>query len=601
MGNTRSVIDPACLQMFSLSAEYKRNVKVCWNDIYFNQQKKLMKQFLVLQSQSAAGLVSPYITVEDMSDYLVLQRSKNQERLRKAPSQKGNNLAYVTWLVDTNLMMGDMEFQAARELMNDLSMPVESLGSTDLSYLNPEIRDEVQRALRNISRSLTFQPSSSLSSTSEVVLDLVLRLLQVLWPLLAAGPCDRASIGLSDTCVSIVLAVLEKLSAALKSPAPQVHYFRATGIRLARSLLTKLWCLTTPKELRRAKSARSSKLIRTIAGAVTVEVQRLFEAPPDFIPVGSVYRWLSETRANRSRAAPRKPDVLVVHSDTLKNLLGLSVIQAYDGKMGKEVIDLHDWPLLDDVVNQLTQSGVKVTKNKEEVTWHLDLDDILTMVTNIHNCAHQFSGTKTILQFALSARANLLSRLIAQQMVRGLLKVKDKLNQDDEEEESPERCQFNTDPDMVLKHIIISFLEKLYPASEGLGEDLVAKFLSLAGQLCTLVHNIVARSHKSRTFRQELAKQKNSRRSMGSTARSSQDQDRCLVAANMVSNLLGHLQPRLSRSATQFDLSSSSESRGWAQPEGGGRGWQGGLACCCNVSNEDMEVYTISSPLRNDI
>lgn len=353
---------------------------------------------------------------------------------------------------------------------------------------NPEIRDEVQRALRNISRSLTFQPSSNPSSTSEVVLDLVPRLLQGLWP--PVGPCDRACMGLSDTCVSIVLAVLEKLPEALKSSAPQVHYSRATGLRLGHSLLTKLRRLGTPKELRRAKSAMSSKLIRTIAGAVTVEVQRLFEAPSDFISVGSVNSWLSETRANRSRAAPRKPEVLVVHSDTLKNILGLAVIQAYDGKMGKEVIDLHDWPLMDDVVNQLTQSGVKVTKNKEKVTWHLDLEDILTMVTNIHNCAHQFSGTKTVLQFALSARANLLSRQIAQQMVRELMKVKDKLNQDNEEEESPKRCQFNTDPDMVLKHIIIRFLEKLYPASEELGEDLVVKFLSLAGQLCTLVQNL---------------------------------------------------------------------------------------------------------------
>ncbi|XP_045079970.1 uncharacterized protein LOC121546994 isoform X1 [Coregonus clupeaformis] len=408
-------------QMFSSSAEYLQTVERCWDKSYYNEQKKLMKQFLVLQRQGVQSHVPHHTTVEDMSNWLV--KNKTLEQFRKEAAE-GNDIAHLTWEVNTQLRMRDIEHEAFTELATDLSQPIDSLDlNTDLSYLNPEVCDEVVRALKSISRSLAFQPYSKLCCPSKVVVDIVPRLLQALWSRQMEGPCDRYSMALSNMSVTIVLPVVDNLSGVLKAlPVAQVYYSRSTGVRMVHSLNRKIQFLSSPEDLRRTLLIQSSTLISTIIEAVSTKVQRMFEAPADYIPLSSIRSWLSEPKASEVR--PKCSDQLVISSELLRTIIGLIVYVVFEGHL-EEDINLHYWPLINDIIHQLSLCGVKVTKRASKANWHLGWDQILEMVTNIHTHLHHYTGTELVLKFATSARATMLTRHMVHHVVEELVKLKD--------------------------------------------------------------------------------------------------------------------------------------------------------------------------------
>ncbi|XP_031660430.1 uncharacterized protein LOC116357424 [Oncorhynchus kisutch] len=320
--------------------------------------------------------------------------------------------------------MRDVEHEAFTELATDLSQAINSLDFTaDLSYLNPEVCDEVVRALKSISQSLAFQPYSELCCPSKVVVDIVSRLLQALWSCQMESPCDRSSMALSDMSVTIVLAVVENLSRVLKAPpVAQVYYSRSTGVRMVHSLNRKIQCLNSPEDLRRALFTQSSTLISTIIEAVSTKVQRLFEAPADYIPLSSIRSWLSEPKASEVR--PKCPDQLVISSELLRNIIGMIVYVVFEEHL-EEDINLHYWPLINDIIHQLSLCGVKVTKKGGKANWHIGWHQILEMVTNIHTHLHHYTGTELVLKFATSARATMLTRHMVHHVVEELVKLKD--------------------------------------------------------------------------------------------------------------------------------------------------------------------------------
>ncbi|XP_031660437.1 uncharacterized protein LOC116357429 [Oncorhynchus kisutch] len=381
--------------------------------------KKLMKQFLVLQRQGLQSHVPHHTTVEDMSNWLIKNKS-----LERKEAEEGNDISHLTWEVNTQLRMRDVEHEAFTELATDLSQAINSLDFTaDLSYLNPEVCDEVVRALKSISQSLAFQPYSELCCPSKVVVDIVSRLLQALWSCQMESPCDQSSMALSDMSVTIVLAVVENLSRVLKAPpVAQVFYSRSTGVRMVHSLNRKIQCLNSPEDLRRALFTQSSTLISTIIEAVSTKVQRLFEAPADYIPLSSIRSWLSEPKASEVR--PKCPDQLVISSELLRNIIGMIVYVVFEGHL-EEDINLHYWPLINDIIHQLSLCGVKVTKKGGKANWHIGWYQILEMVTNIHTHLHHYTGTELVLKFATSARATMLTRHMVHHVVEELVKLKD--------------------------------------------------------------------------------------------------------------------------------------------------------------------------------
>ncbi|XP_042162212.1 uncharacterized protein LOC121840846 [Oncorhynchus tshawytscha] len=237
------------------------------------------------------------------------------------------------------------------------------------------------------------------------------------------SPCDQSSMALSDMSVTIVLAVVENLSRVLKAPpVAQVYYSRSTGVRMVHSLNRKIQCLSSPEDLRRALFTQSSTLISTIIEAVSTKVQRLFEAPADYIPLSSIRSWLSEPKASEVR--PKCPDQLVISSEILRNIIGMIVYVVFEGHL-EEDINLHYWPLINDIIHQLSLCGVKVTKKGGKANWHIGWYQILEMVTNIHTHLHHYTGTELVLKFATSARATMLTRHMVHHVVEELVKLKD--------------------------------------------------------------------------------------------------------------------------------------------------------------------------------
>uniref|UniRef100_A0A673X8L7 Uncharacterized protein n=1 Tax=Salmo trutta TaxID=8032 RepID=A0A673X8L7_SALTR len=191
---------------------------------------------------------------------------------------------------------------------------------------------------------------------------------------------------------------------------------------MVHSLNRKIQCLSSPEDLRRALFTQSSTLISTIIEAVSTKVQRLFEAPADYIPLSSIRSWLSEPKASEVR--PKCPDQLVISSELLRTIIGMIVYLVFEGHL-EEDINLHYWPLINDIIHQLSLCGVKVTKKGGKANWHIGWYQILEMGTNIHTHLRHYTGRELVLKLATSARATMLTRCMVHHVVEELVKLKD--------------------------------------------------------------------------------------------------------------------------------------------------------------------------------
>ncbi|KAK6318481.1 hypothetical protein J4Q44_G00117720 [Coregonus suidteri] len=180
---------------FCRSSLYFQTLQACWEEVYYNKQKKLMGHYLLLQSR---GQVSPHVTMEHMSDWLVSQGKKSLRReceyhvsshlhchsLSPAALQEGvegnpgggNELARLTWEVNTCLKMIDMEHEAVCKLRRSMH-PTSPAGAD----IDPKVHSIVERAVRSILDKLSNKPCSNLLSPSQVVVELVPRILLALW------------------------------------------------------------------------------------------------------------------------------------------------------------------------------------------------------------------------------------------------------------------------------------------------------------------------------------------------------------------------------------------------------------------------------------
>ncbi|KAK6300516.1 hypothetical protein J4Q44_G00286140 [Coregonus suidteri] len=229
---------------FCRSSLYFQTLQACWEEAYYNKQKKLMVHYLLLQSR---GQVSPHVTMEHMSDWLVSQGKKSfhlhchslspaalQEVVWKETLEEGNELARLTWEVNTCLKMIDMEHKAVCKLRR--SMHTTSPAGADI---DPKVHIIVERAVRSILDKLSNKPCSNLLSPSQVVVELVPRILLALWLQPEEGHSDHPIL-LSGMAVSMVVAVGEKLSNTLKASSPHTPFSRAAAFDSVRSILGRI-------------------------------------------------------------------------------------------------------------------------------------------------------------------------------------------------------------------------------------------------------------------------------------------------------------------------------------------------------------------------
>ncbi|KAM9437915.1 uncharacterized protein ACWYII_015630 isoform 2-T2 [Salvelinus alpinus] len=257
---------------FCRSSLYFQTLQACWEETYYNKQKKLMVHYLLLQSQ---GQVPPHVTTEHMSNWLVSQGKKSlRERVWKETLEEGNDLARLAWEVNTCLKMMDIEHEAFCKLRR-------SMHPTSPADIDPKVHSIVERAVRSILGEQSNEPRSNLLSPSQVVVEVVPRLLLALWLQPEEGHSEHPIL-ISGMAVGMVAAVVEKLSCMLKDPSPHIPFSRAAAFDSVRSILGRISQSFSTDDL------QSRFYISSVCAFVADEVQSCFQPPAATLPVPPV-------------------------------------------------------------------------------------------------------------------------------------------------------------------------------------------------------------------------------------------------------------------------------------------------------------------------
>ncbi|KAM9447524.1 uncharacterized protein ACWYII_013028 isoform 2-T2 [Salvelinus alpinus] len=257
---------------FCRSSLYFQTLQACWEETYYNKQKKLMVHYLLLQSQ---GQVPPHVTTEHMSNWLVSQSKKSlRERVWKETLGEGNDLARLAWEVNTCLKMMDIEHEAFCKLRR-------SMHSTSPADIDPKVHSIVERAVRSILGEQSNESRSNLLSPSQVVVEVVPRLLLALWLKPEEGHSEHPIL-ISGMAVGMVAAVVEKLSCMLKDPSPHIPFSRAAAFDSVRSILGRISQSFSTDDL------QSPFYMSSVCAFVVDEVQSCFQPPAATLPVPPV-------------------------------------------------------------------------------------------------------------------------------------------------------------------------------------------------------------------------------------------------------------------------------------------------------------------------
>ncbi|XP_036801439.1 uncharacterized protein LOC110516898 [Oncorhynchus mykiss] len=299
-----------------------------------------MVHYLLLQSQ---GQVPHHVTTEHMSGWLVSQGKKSlRERVWKETLEEGNDLARLTWEVNTCLKMIDIEHEAVCKLRR-------SLHSTSPADIDPKVHSIVERAVRSIMGELSNEPRSNLLSPSQVVVEVVPRLLLALWLQPKEGHSGHPIL-ISGMAVGMVAAVVEKLSSMLKAPSPQIPFSRAAAFESVWSILGRISQSFSTDDL------QSPFYVRSVCAFVADEVQSCFQPPAATLPVLPVVAAAISTTP---------PDILA---------------EADPASSHMEVVDITANTEADPASSHLEVVDITINTDADSASSHLEVVDITSSI-----------------------------------------------------------------------------------------------------------------------------------------------------------------------------------------------------------------------------
>ncbi|XP_045550767.1 uncharacterized protein [Salmo salar] len=276
-----------------------------------------MVHYLLLQSQ---GQVPPHVTTEHMSNWLVSQSKKSlRERVWKETLEEGNDLARLAWEVNTCLKMMDIEHEAFCKLRR-------SMHSTSPADIDPKVHSIVERAVRSILGEQSNEPRSNLLSPSQVVVEVVPRLLLALWLQPEEGHSEHPILT-SGMAVGTVAAVVEKLSCMLKNPSHHIPFSRAAAFESVRSILGRISQSFSTDDL------QSPFYMSSVCAFVADEVQSCFQPPAATLPVHPVLAVAVST----TRPADIQADLASSHREVVNITVNT---EADPGSSHLEVVDI---------------------------------------------------------------------------------------------------------------------------------------------------------------------------------------------------------------------------------------------------------------------
>ncbi|XP_038862139.1 uncharacterized protein LOC120057731 [Salvelinus namaycush] len=156
-----------------------------------------------------------------------------------------------------------------------------SMHSTSPADIDPKVHSIVERAVRSILGEQSNEPRSNLLSPSQVVMEVVPRLLLALWLQPEEGHSEHPIL-ISGMAVGMVAAVVEKLSCMLKDPSPHIPFSRAAAFDSVRSILGRISQSFSTDDL------QSPFYMSSVCAFVVDEVQSCFQPPAATLPVPPV-------------------------------------------------------------------------------------------------------------------------------------------------------------------------------------------------------------------------------------------------------------------------------------------------------------------------
>ncbi|XP_042165631.1 uncharacterized protein LOC121841420 [Oncorhynchus tshawytscha] len=190
------------------------------------------------------------------------------------------------------------------------------------------------------------EPSSNLLSPSQVVVEVVPRLLLALWLQPEEGHSEHPIL-ISGMAVGMVAAVVEKLSCMLKDPSPHIPFSRAAAFDSVRSILGRISQSFSTDDL------QSPFYMSSVCGFVADEVQSCFQPPAATLPV--------------------PPVLTVAVSTTLP-----AGIQADPASSHLEVVDITTNTETDPASSHLEVEDITPKTEADPASSHLEVVDITT-------------------------------------------------------------------------------------------------------------------------------------------------------------------------------------------------------------------------------
>ena len=135
--------------------------------------------------------------------------------------------------------------------------------------------------MRSILGEQSNESSSNLLSPSQVVVEVVPRLLLALWLHPEEGHSEHPIL-IGGMAVGMVAAVVEKLSCMLKDPSPHIPFSRAAVFDSVRSILGRISQSFSTDDL------QSPFYMSSVCAFVADEVQSCFQPPAATLPVPPV-------------------------------------------------------------------------------------------------------------------------------------------------------------------------------------------------------------------------------------------------------------------------------------------------------------------------
>ncbi|CAJ1052401.1 fibrous sheath CABYR-binding protein-like isoform X2 [Xyrichtys novacula] len=249
---------------------YKEAKQFCWNPPSYKAKVALMVEVLQLQQNNQ---LPAELTAENMAN-LMVEESKKTLRVQlwefklQGFDKDVQPLLELVWEVNTSLLKRDVEFEARKLLDSPDSIPP--------SYQHPKIRNKAQEYAKILVEQLQIGPVCQSLSPREVVIELVPKVLQVLWKPNRIIAWEMPSEQLSEMAVGVTKAVLDRVSDSL-SPLHKATFSQSIRDNMVQAIEAKVRQMFPPDHLRRKVNCFEVEVLDIIRSVSAESVCQLFE------------------------------------------------------------------------------------------------------------------------------------------------------------------------------------------------------------------------------------------------------------------------------------------------------------------------------------